>query len=268
MKQVERPQGMAIVTGAAGGMGSPTASRFATQGWPLLLCDLDAARLELIAAPLRSAGAQVEILAGDVARPDFPAQLLAKLGNRAIAALVHTAGISPTLGDGPRIFEVNFSATERLVRAVAPRMAKGSCAVLISSSSAYMAKGGDIDAAIADLMAGNAEPARRMTGSPNAAYPLSKRAIIALVAREAATFARQGARIASIAPGLIDTGMSRSEMKASAQMKVLLEKTPLGRLGSGDEIASVALFLCSPDASYISGCDIKVDGGMLGALGL
>ncbi len=64
--------GVAIVTGAAGGMGAPTAARLAAQGWPLLLCDLDAARLEQVAAPLRSDGASVEILACDIADPSCP----------------------------------------------------------------------------------------------------------------------------------------------------------------------------------------------------
>jgi NAD(P)-dependent dehydrogenase (short-subunit alcohol dehydrogenase family) len=100
------------------------------------------------------------------------------------------------------------------------------------------------------------------------AYPLSKRAVIRLVAHEATAFGARGARIVSISPGLIDTAMTRSEQTASAQMKSLLARTPLARLGTADEIASVAIFLCSKDASYITGCDIRVDGGMLASLGL
>ena len=259
--------GIAVVTGAAGGMGQPTAVRFAAQGWPLLLCDLDAGRLEQVAAPLRATGAQVEIFAGDVADPAFSAQLIAAVGDREIGALVHTAGLSPTLADAARIMEVNFTATRRLVDAVRPKMAEGSCAVLISSSSAYMINKPEIDAAIAALLDGDEAAVEQLVASPRSAYPISKRAVIALVAREAAAFGARKARIASIAPGLIDTGMGRSEMSASEQTKVMLNRTPLGRLGIGDEIASVAVFLCSPDASYITGCDIKVDGGTLAALG-
>lgn len=259
--------GVAIVTGAAGGMGQPVAVRFAQQGRSLLLCDLDAGRLEAVAAPLRATGADVRILAGDIADPEFPAEIVAVLGEREIGALVHTAGLSPTLADGPRIFDVNFTATRRLIDAVRPKMARGSCAVLISSMSAYMANRPEIDAAIAGLIAGDASAIEAMTADPRSSYPVSKRAVIALVAHEAAAFGARGARIASIAPGLIDTGMGRSEMAASEQTKVMLERTPLGRTGTGDEIASVAAFLCSSDASYITGCDIKVDGGTLAALG-
>jgi NAD(P)-dependent dehydrogenase (short-subunit alcohol dehydrogenase family) len=62
--------------------------------------------------------------------------------------------------------------------------------------------------------------------------------------------------------------MGRAEAKESQQMNDMIPMTPLGRLGTGDEIASVVEFLCSPAASYISGCDIKVDGGILARLGL
>lgn len=258
---------VAVVTGAAGGMGAPAAKRLAAQGRSLLLCDLDAGRLEQVAAPLRTAGVHVEILAGDLSDVGFPARLLATLGDRSISALIHTAGLSPTMADGPRIFEVNYNATKRLVDAVCPKMAEGSCAVLISSSSAYMVKSADIDEAIKKLIAGDESAVQPMVKAPQGAYPISKRAVIALVAHAATAFGAHKARIASIAPGLIDTGMGRAEMEASPQTKVMLERTPLRRLGIGDEIASVAVFLCSPDASYITGCDIKVDGGTLGAMG-
>jgi len=258
---------IAVITGAAGGMGAPAAKRFAAQGRALLLCDLDLNRLEQVAAPLRATGAQIETLAVDIADAAFPARLLSAIGSRSIDALIHTAGLSPTLADAARIFDVNYRATRRLLDAVRSKMTKGGCAVLISSCSAYMAKSQAIDDAIAKLLDGDESAVQPMIGTPQGAYPISKRAIIALVARESTAFGQHGARIVSIAPGLIDTGMGRSEMAASQQTKIMLERTPLGRLGIGDEIASVAVFLCSPDASFISGCDIKVDGGVLAALG-
>jgi NAD(P)-dependent dehydrogenase (short-subunit alcohol dehydrogenase family) len=265
---VDHAKTVAIVTGASGGMGAPTAVRLAAAGWQLLLCDLDAGRLDQVAAPLRTTGAKVETLALDVADPHFPARLIETLGDREIGALVHTAGLSPSLADAQRIMLVNYTATERLVEAIRPRMAEGSCAVLISSSSAYFIKSAEIDAAINHLVSGKGmEPVLAFITSPQMAYPISKRAVIAVVARESTPFGARKARIVSIAPGLIDTGMSRREMEASPQMADMLAKTPLGRLGLGDEIASVAAFLCSPAASYITGCDIKVDGGTLAALG-
>jgi NAD(P)-dependent dehydrogenase (short-subunit alcohol dehydrogenase family) len=258
---------VAIVTGGAGGMGAPAAKLLAAQGWPVVLCDLDAGRLETAAAPLRAAGGKVEILAGDIADPGFPARLLAALGTREVGALIHTAGLSPTMGDGLRIFEVNYFGTERLVKAIGPKMAEGGCAVLISSCSAYMVGAPEIDAAIAKLVAGDPAAVDGMVSQPQQAYPVSKRAIIALVAQQAMAFGKRKARIVSISPGQIETGMGRAEFAASEYTKTMLELTPLQRLGRPEEIATVALFLCSAGASYITGCDIKVDGGTLAAMG-
>lgn len=260
--------GTVVITGAAGGMGRPTAVRLAAPGRRLLLCDLHEAPLTALAAELRAAGAEVDILAGDVAAADFPAQVLAKLGDAPLGVLVHTAGLSPTMADGARILEVNLFATRRLVEALRPRFAAGGSAVLISSSSAYMMPPGALAAPLKEwLQTGSTQALLAATSAPQMAYPASKVGVIALVGHEATAFGALGARITSIAPGFIDTAMSRAEMQASELMVQMIAKTPLGRLGSGDEIASVAEFLCSPAASYVSGCDIKVDGGILGRLG-
>ena len=83
------PEGVAVVTGAAGGMGSACARLMAEAGWPeLLLCDLDEARLDTVAAPLRAAGTRVATLAADVTAPSYDAQFTAALGERPIAALI------------------------------------------------------------------------------------------------------------------------------------------------------------------------------------
>jgi NAD(P)-dependent dehydrogenase (short-subunit alcohol dehydrogenase family) len=260
---------IAIVTGAAGGMGAPSATRLAALGWPLLLCDLDAARLERVAAPLRAEGASVEIFAGDLADTDYAARLIAALGDRAVGVLIHTAGLSPTMAPPARVMAVNFTATSRLVAALCPKMAEGGCAVLISSMSAYMVPFLEIDAAIRGVRAGDdAGALQAWAEDTNMAYPVSKRAVMALARNEAAAFGARKARIVTISPGLIDTGMGRVEMDAHPQMKDVLARTPLQRQGLGDEIASAAVMLCSPDASYITGCDIRVDGGSTAALGV
>ena len=255
---------IAVITGAAGGMGAAVAARLASVGWPLLLCDLDVGRLERMAADLAA-----EILAGDIGDSAFPRHLANALAARDIGVLIHTAGLSPTMADAERILRVNFDATATLVDVVRPRMTKGGCAVLIASSAAHMVKSDDWDRALNEAIATRSSAALLpLATRPELAYPLSKRAVIRLVAHEATAFGARGARIVSISPGLIDTAMTRSEQAASAQMKSLLARTPLGRLGTADEIAAVALFLCSKDASYITGCDIRVDGGTLASLGL
>ena len=260
---------IAVITGAAGGMGVAVAARLASIGWPLLLCDLDAGRLAPLAAKFSAGGQSAEILAGDIGDSAYPARLTDALAAREIGVLIHTAGLSPTMADVERILRVNFDATARLVDVARPRMAKDGCAVLIASSAAHMVKSDDWDRALTEAIAARSSAALLpLATRPEMAYPLSKRAVIRLVAHEATAFGARGARIVSISPGLIDTAMTRSEQTASSQMNSLLARTPLGRLGTADEIASVAVFLCSKDASYVTGCDIRVDGGTLASLGL
>jgi NAD(P)-dependent dehydrogenase (short-subunit alcohol dehydrogenase family) len=264
---------LAVVTGAAGGMGAAIAKKLASAGWPLLLCDLDTARLAPIAQACRAAAGSVEtlaveILAGDIDDAAYPAKLDAALASREIGAFIHTAGLSPTMADGPRILRVNFDATARLVDVVRPRMCAGGCAVLIASTAAHMLKSAELDRAQKEAVtARHSAPLLPWAERPEMAYPASKGAVIALVAHEAAAFAERGARIMSISPGFIDTAMARAEQAVSEKMNMMLARTPLKRFGTVEEIADVALFLCSEEASYVTGSDIRVDGGILGELG-
>jgi NAD(P)-dependent dehydrogenase (short-subunit alcohol dehydrogenase family) len=268
MNAKENKPGPAIITGAAGGMGSATAALLAADGWPLLLVDRDSRRLEQVAGPLRASVPRLDILAGDIAAADFPRQLIDKLGDRQIGAMIHTAGLSPTMGSAADIFSVNYDATARIVEAIRPKMAEGACAVLIASCSGYFMKSPEIDAAL-DAIApgGDSASLRKFADSSGPAYSISKRGVIRMAQRQAALFGTERkARIVSLSPGLIDTAMGRAEKIASPQMDMMLKKTPLGRYGGAEEIASVAVFLCSRGASFVTGCDIQVDGGVVAAL--
>jgi NAD(P)-dependent dehydrogenase (short-subunit alcohol dehydrogenase family) len=98
-------------------------------------------------------------------------------------------------------------------------------------------------------------------------YGLAKQGVIRLVGREAVAWGSLGARICSISPGSIDTPMGRQEFANQPFMATMLEHTPLARLGRPEEIANAVAFLVSPEASYITGCDLVVDGGVVPALG-
>ena len=87
--------------------------------------------------------------------------------------------------------------------------------------------------------------------------------MIRAVGRAAVPWGRRGGRVNSIAPGLIDTPMGRLEMEQQPMMQQMLEHTPLGRLGDPQEVAAAVRYLVSDDASFVSGIDLLVDGGMV-----
>jgi NAD(P)-dependent dehydrogenase (short-subunit alcohol dehydrogenase family) len=253
--------GAAIVTGAAGGMGQAIARVLAQQGRALVVSDLHAEPLERLAAELRP-HAEVDVVAGDVNDALHRETVVAALHGRPLAVLAHAAGVSPTMADGRRIFAINFTATQRLVEAALPRMARGGVAVLIASNSGQIAASWLIDRVVKRLVAGRASLlASLLLRDPRLAYPLSKRAVQLYVPRMAPAFGERGARIVSLSPGMIDTSMGRQERAAQKMMEKMLAVTPARRMGDAREIAAVVAFLASPAASYISGTDILVDGG-------
>ncbi len=259
---MDKEQSVALVTGAAGGMGSAIARAFAAEGRPLILSDLHPAPLDALAAELGAVA-----VAGDITDPDHLAGLTAALGGRRIGALVHAAGISPSMADGRRIFEVNFTATRRLVEALLPHMADEGTIVLIASSSAHLIARPMIDRAVRKFLAhGRSRIVSLMLRSPQTAYPVSKRAVQLYAQAMAPRCGKVGVRIVSLSPGIIDTEMGRLENEARPQMGKMVALTPLQRPGKAAEIASVVAFLASPAASFINATDILVDGGCVAGL--
>lgn len=258
--------GVAMVTGAAGGMGSHCARLLAEDGWTdLLLCDLDEARLEGIAKSLKEKGANVELLSGEITDPSFYDRLGDTLGSREVGAAIHTAGVSPHMADARRLLAINLDATQKLVDTIRPHMADGGAAVLFASMAGHFPINPEADAAFERPL-----PAEGSAGlldhapTPEVAYPLSKRAVMAIVKREAKAFGDRGARIVSISPGLIDTAMTAQEQNAQTDQMMAMAALP--RLGRPEELAAAAVFLCSPAASFITGTDLLVDGGAVAAM--
>jgi len=254
---------IAIVTGAASGMGEAAARILLDDGWTVLQCDLR--KVAVNHDPKNSRG-RTEVLTADISDPDFGRTLLAALSGRRIGALIHCAGLSPTMATQERILEVNLAATMRLVNTVRPHMAQGGCAVLFSSSGAHIL-GSSLDEQINQIRTPESVSSLlTLTTDSGSAYTISKRAVKLLVEREAPAFGANGARIVSLSPGVIDTPMGRKEMEQHPIMHKMVELTPLPRAAKPEEIAAVAAFLCSPTAGFITGTDILVDGGKIAVL--
>jgi NAD(P)-dependent dehydrogenase (short-subunit alcohol dehydrogenase family) len=181
-------------------------------------------------------------------------------------ALVHAAGISPTMADARRVFEVDLVGTELLLDAFEQLVEDGSSAVCFASSAAYqitmLGPNPELDAFVEDPNAdGFLDEAATRFDDSGIAYAWAKRGVIRAAARAAVTWGRRGGRVNSISPGLIDTGMGRREFEAQPAMQVMLDNTPLGRVGLAEEVAALVAFLVSDQASFISGIDILIDGG-------
>jgi NAD(P)-dependent dehydrogenase (short-subunit alcohol dehydrogenase family) len=262
-----------VITGGGGGMGIATARRFAQKG-ALLLADVSQASLDQIAAELRAQNVECETMICDVADKGAVEALAAKAKSMGrLAALIHTAGLSPTMGSGARIMSVNLVGTALLYEAFDPLFEQGSVIVTISSSTVYhpetIAVMESMLPIIRPLLENPLAPDFMVKiapyiSSPGGAYMLSKYGVYRYSQTLCYRLWREkGTRIVTLAPGNIVTPMGMQELEAAQTMRHQTDITPLGRMGEADEVAKVIEFLCSDGASFISGVDILVDGGMV-----
>lgn len=272
---------LALVTGGCGGIGAACAREFGASH-DLLLADISAERLADTAARLRGEGyGIVATVAGDLAAPETVAAILGHVrAHGALGAVLHAAGVSSGMADWRSIIRTNVLGTALLLDGIEPLLPNGAVAVLIASVAGHLAprdQGVDavldaprapdfldrVEAILAELGGGVGENSFNYSGLSGPAYGLSKRATIRAAALRSRAWAKKGARIVSISPGLIDTPMGRYEVEHGEAAAEVLAQTALERWGMPADIASAAAFLASDRASFITGADLRVDGGMV-----
>lgn len=267
------PTEVLVVIGS-GGMGRAIARRVGG-GRTVVLADVDQELLDATAGELARDGYQVVTSSVDVTSHHAMAELarLAAASGR-VVNVVHTAGLSPEQGSVEAILAVDLLgvaiALEEFGRVIEP----GGSGVVIASMAAHMYPAFEpgVERQLAttpagELLALDACSPERITSS-RLAYPFAKRANLVRVAAAAGSWGENGARINSISPGVISTAMGRRELAGGSGdfMQQMVKASGTGRIGTPDDVAAAAEFLLGPAASFLTGIDLLVDGGVIAAL--
>jgi NAD(P)-dependent dehydrogenase (short-subunit alcohol dehydrogenase family) len=247
--EVERPFRLdgktALVTGAGRGIGRAVALALAAAGAELVLVSRTPSQLEEVAREIKENGGRAQVLTLDVTDSAAVRRAVADLG--ALDILVNNAGLNrpqPFLEVDEdtldRLLTLNVRAAFLVAQASARRMVAQGEGVIINMSSQMGHVGSERDRTV---------------------YVMTKHAIEGLTKAMAVELAPKGVRVVSIAPTFIDTPLVRPFFNDPTFRKWVLDRIPMGRLGTVEEVADAVVFLASPAAALVTGSSLLVDGG-------
>ncbi|MGX6446967.1 3-oxoacyl-ACP reductase FabG [Patulibacter sp. S7RM1-6] len=240
-----RPEdGCALVTGGSGAIGAATVRALAADGWPVVVhYGRGAERAEAVVTAVREAGGTAQAVAADLADPEAPAKLLADATEALgpVRVLVNNAGITRdnlamqlTDEDWQSVVDVDLTAAFRLIRPALKTMIRGRWGRIVNVSSVIAL--------------------RNNPGQAN--YAAAKAGLLGLTRSVAAEVARRGVTVNAVAPGFVESEMTEGLLDD------LIAHIPARRAGRPEEIAAAIRFLASPEASYVTGSTLVVDGGL------
>jgi NAD(P)-dependent dehydrogenase (short-subunit alcohol dehydrogenase family) len=237
---------VALVTGAARGIGLATAKHFLAEGWHVALLDIDGDTLHLATAALAKPDATLALVC-DVAEEGQVAAAFEALARRfgRLDALVNNAGtavfkpiLEVTHEEWARVIAVNLTGPFLCAKAAAPLMATSGGGAIVNVTSISGVRASTL----------------------RVAYGTSKAALAHLTKQQAVEFAGLGVRVNAVAPGPVETAMAKA-VHTPAIRADYHDAIPLARYGGEEEIAQAVLFLCGEGASYVTGQELAVDGG-------
>jgi NAD(P)-dependent dehydrogenase (short-subunit alcohol dehydrogenase family) len=231
---------VAIVTGAGDGIGRAIALEFAREGAKVVVSDVDETTGAATVADITAAGGIARFVRCDVAK-ESEVEALVEAAERTyggVDIMVNNAGIARP-DDWESTMAVNLDGVYYGVKHTADRMAARGGGVIINLASVLGLVG------------------LGMAG----AYTVSKHAVVGLTKEWAIRYAQRGVRVVAICPGFIETKMNQPILDSRELTAWISQQTPMGRMGKPEEVAKVAAFLASDDASYVTGAFYTVDGG-------
>jgi NAD(P)-dependent dehydrogenase (short-subunit alcohol dehydrogenase family) len=242
----------AVITGGGSGIGKAIAKLFARQGAAVHIIDVDGAACEAVVREIREEGGAVAVHSCDVTRQAEVEAVFAAIGPLDI--LINNAGIAhigkadtTSEEDFDRVIKVNVKGVYNCLHAGIPQL---------------RAKGGGVIVNMASVAAWVGIKERF-------AYSTAKGAVMAMTLSVAKDYLADGIRCNSISPGrvhtpFVDGFLAKNYPGREAEMFEQLSKTqPIGRMGKPDEVAALALYLCSDEAAFITGSDYPIDGGFI-----